>query len=141
RLYRHVLTLGMDFHDRTNSSQLVARIGFAASSSGDLLNTVFTSFGRDLLTLIGLVAVMIVQSPIMSLVTLLVGPFAFAGVATLVKRMRALSNEELQGYSAIVSVAEETSRGVRVVKAFNLEPAMTERMEGAVDDVRVRRNM
>ena len=141
RLYNHMLKLGMDYYDRTHSSQLITRLTMAATSAGDLLNTVLTSFGRDLLTLIALVVVMVIQSPIMSLFALVIGPIAFGGVSTLVKRMRSVSNEELQGNAMIVSVMQETSLGVRIVKAFNLEKAMEDRMNEAVDDVRHRKNL
>jgi ATP-binding cassette subfamily B protein len=141
RLYNHMLKLGMDFYDRTHSSQLVTRLTFAVNSAGELLNTVLTSFGRDLLTLIGLVAVMVIQSPMMSVIALLVGPIAFGGVSRLVKRMRGVSNEELQGNAMIISVMQETSIGIRILKAFNLESAMQSRMHEAVQDVRHRKNL
>ena len=141
RLYNHMLKLGMDYYDRTHSSQLITRLTFAVNSAGELLNTVLTSFGRDLLTLIGLVAVMVLQSPLMSLIALIVGPIAFGGVSRLVKKMRAVSSEELQGNAMIVSVMQETSVGVRILKAFNLESIMQSRMHGAVEDLRQRKNL
>ena len=55
RLYDHFLALGMDFYNRTHPSDLVTRMSYNAGAARQVLNTVITSFGRDLLSLIGLV--------------------------------------------------------------------------------------
>ena len=103
-----------------------------------VLNTVMTGFGRDLLSLIGLVTVMVVQSPMMSVLALLIGPAAIIGVQRLVKRVRSIAKAELTSLSLIISVMQETAQGIRIVKAFNLEPTMRERMNGAIEAVRQR---
>jgi len=130
----------MDFYNRTHSSDLVMRLTALANAAGSVLTLVMTSFGRDLLTVIALVAVMLIQSPLMTAFTLLIGPPAIIGVSSLIKRIRDLSKEEFQSIGMIVSAIQETANNIRVVKAFNLEAVMRERITHSIESVRARRN-
>jgi ATP-binding cassette subfamily B protein len=138
RVFRHLLDLGMNYYDRTHSSELIAAMSVRARAAGEVLNTVLTSFGRDLLSVIGLVTVMIIQSPWMSLIVLVIAPIAIVGVNRLLRQMRDVAKAEFQGMSQIISAMQETAQGIRIVKAFNLESAMMSRMGEAVDSVRKR---
>ena len=61
--------------ERYASGDLIMRITQGAGAARDMLNTVAVSFGRDALTLAGLVTVMVLQDPIMSAICFLGGPF------------------------------------------------------------------
>jgi ATP-binding cassette subfamily B protein len=138
RLFDHLLNLGVDFYSHTHSSELITRMSHNANAARSVLNTVITSFGRDLLSVVGLVAVMVIQSPAMSLIALLIGPIAVFGVTGLVKRIRSLARAEFRSMSKVISSMQETAQGIRIVKALNLEPMMRSRMEEAVESVRKR---
>jgi len=111
-----------------------------ASAVRSVLNTVVSSFGRDLLSVIGLVAVMVIQSPVLSLIVLVTGPLAVIAVTGLVRKIKALSRGEFRSHGQIIMSMQETAHGIRIVKALNLEPAMRQRMDGAIDGVRRRAN-
>jgi ATP-binding cassette subfamily B protein len=95
---------------------------------------------RDLLTLLGLVAVMFYQQPVLSLVSLIVGPAAIFGVQRIVRRVHSVMAQEMAGLAEIIKVVQETATGARVVKAFALEHLMTARMDDAVRGVEQRAN-
>jgi len=138
RIFEHLLSMGVDFYGKTHSSELITRMSHNASAARNVINTIVTSFGRDLLSVTGLVTVMIIQSPAMSLFALLIGPVAIWGVAGLVKRIRGLARGEFHSLSKVISSMQETAQGIRIVKALNLEPAMHKRMTLAIDSVRQR---
>ncbi len=138
RLFDHLLDLGVDFYSHTHSSELITRMSHNAAAARQVLNTIITSFGRDFLSVVGLVAVMIIQSPAMSLIALVIGPIAVWGVTGLVKRIRSLARSEFRSLSMIISSMQETAQGIRIVKALNLEPVMRNRMTEAVESVRKR---
>ncbi len=140
RVFRRLLDLGMNYYDRTHSSDLISAMSVRSRSAGDVLNTILTSFGRDLLSVIGLVSVMIIQSPWMTLIVLVIAPIAILGVGRLVHRMRNFARAEFTGVSQIISVTQEVAQGVRIVKAFNLESVMYTRMNDAVNSLRRRGN-
>jgi ATP-binding cassette subfamily B protein len=138
RLYDHMLNLGLDFYTRTPSSELVTRMSHNAAAAREVLDTLVTSVGRDLLSVIGLVAVMVAQSPLMSLIVLVVGPIAVIGIARLVRRVRGVARQQFTSLSLVIADMQETAYGIRIVKAFNLEGIMRKRMAASVDEVRQR---
>jgi ATP-binding cassette subfamily B protein len=77
--------------------------------------------GRDLLMLISLVAVMVMQDPVLSLVGLLVVPPAMLMLRKLVKRIKGLAYNQFTGTADILETMQESLQGIRTVKAFTLE--------------------
>lgn len=140
RLYDHVLNLGVGYFDKTHSSLLITAISNRVSSAAGVLNTVLTSFVRDFLSVVGLVTVMVIKNPILSVIVLVIGPIALIGVSGLVKRIRKVARAEFGGMAQIIASMQETAAGVRIIKAFNLESAMRTRMQTSVEDVRQRRD-
>lgn len=140
RLYDHVLSLGISYFDRTHSSLLIAGLSQRASSASSVMSTVLTSFVRDLLSVVGLVAVMIIKNPWMTFIVVIIGPIALFGVGRLVERTRTIARAEFAGMAKIIASMQETATGIRVVKAFNLEGAMQARMNYSIEGVQRRGN-
>ena len=140
QLFNHLLNLGVDFYSETESSEMITRMSHNAGAARGVLNTIVTTFGRDVLSVVGLVTVMIIQEPILSLAVLTIGPIAIFGVTGLVRRIRGLARGEFRSLTRVISSMQETTRGIRIVKALNLEPVMRERMFDAVESVRNRAN-
>ena len=138
RLFNHMLDLGVGFYNSTPSSELVTRMSHNATAARTVLDTVVTSAGRDFLSLVGLIIVMFIQSPLMSLIILVVGPIAILGTTGLVKRVRGVARAQFISLSRIISDMQETATGIRIVKAFNLEPKMRSRMANSIADVQAR---
>jgi ATP-binding cassette subfamily B protein len=138
RLFDHMLNLGVDFYARTLSSELITRMSHNAAAARQVLDTVVNSTSRDALSVIALVGVMIVQSPLMSLIVLVIGPIIFVGINKLVKRVRGVSRQQFTSLTMVISDMQETAQGIRVVKSFNLEPTMRERMAASIESVRNR---
>ncbi len=136
RVYNHLLDLGVDYYDKSGSSHIINNVTVSANSARTVLETLVTSAGRDFLSIISLCAVMIIQSPIMFLATLLIGPPAVIGVQRLRRQVRDVARVEVSSNAKIISVVQETAIGIRVIKAFVLEPIMRERMNEAIERVR-----
>ena len=140
QLYHRLLDHGVAFFNKTESSDVLLRVTQSAQMSRQVIDTIVTGFIRDLLTLLGLVAVMFYQQPVLSLVCLVVGPAALYGVRKILGQVRAVMAQEMAGLTEIIRVVQETATGARVVKAFALEPLMASRMETAVRQVEKRAN-
>lgn len=140
QLYDKLLRQGVSFFNLTESSDLLMKVTQSANAARTVIELIVTSAVRDTLTLIGLLAVMFYQQPVLSLVTLVIGPLAIWGVRTLLRKVREIADMELQSMSAIMKVIQETSRGIRVVKTFSLEERMAGQMYSAVKSVEKRRN-
>jgi len=140
QLFDHLLKLGVDFYNTTHSSEMITRMSHNAGAARQVLNTIVTTFGRDILSVAGLVAVMVIQEPVLSLAVLTIGPIAIFGVTGLVRRIRILARGEFISLAKVISSMQETTHGIRIVKALNLEPLMRNRMFNAVESVRKRAN-
>ena len=140
RMYDRVLRHGIEFYHSVPLGDLITRITHNAQAVRDVLNLLVTSAVRDLLTLIGLMAVMVIQQPLLSLVALVVAPASIYGVTLLVRKVRQLAEKEFLSLAQMVQVMQETVVGVRIVKAFNLEGLMRRRMHRAISNVEERAN-
>ena len=135
RVYDHLLHQPVRFFADRHSSDLMARLAMAANGARDTVQFVVNSAGRDVLTLIGLVAVMFWTDPLMALIAFSASPVAMMMLSRLMKRVRRAARRSFDGSAAIMQHMGETAQGIRIVKSFNLEGVMRARMGGAVSQV------
>ena len=132
RMFNHLLGQDLTFFQKMESSELITRITHNAQATRQAVNLLATSLGRDLITMIGLVFVMIAQQPIMFLICILGAPIGIMAQKKLVGRIRKVAQREVMSHGAIVKTMRETAQGIRVVKAFTLEQKMRDRMDQAI---------
>lgn len=140
KIYDRLLKQGVSFFQNLPSSELLVRVTYNAQSARSVIDTIVTTFVRDLLSLIGLLVVMFTQNFLLSTISMVVGPLAIYSVRLVTRRVRKIMEAELASLGEIVNVVQETSVGVRVIKAFSLEKLMSQRMNQAVSDVEHRAN-
>ncbi|MGB7337085.1 MAG: ABC transporter ATP-binding protein [Salaquimonas sp.] len=128
RAFNHMLHLGVGFYSDTRSAFLVGQISQNIAGVGNLLNSLITIFARDLFTLIGLIIVMIVQDPLMTIGSLVVMPIAAFVLSRYVKKVKILSRKEVNVNSRVISSMVETAQGIPVVKAFTMEDQLNEKV-------------
>ncbi|TBW40715.1 ABC transporter ATP-binding protein [Siculibacillus lacustris] len=135
RLFGHLLEMDVAYVLARHTSEFVARQSFIANACGTILNTVVTAIGRDLLSVIGLLVVMVIQDPMLSVLGLGLMPLSVFGVQKLVKRAKKAMLAGYSGGMAVVENIQETILGFRQVKAFALEDHMRGRVDRAILDV------
>src|SRR5208337_346426 len=99
------------------------------------LQLVVQSGARDLLTVIGLGAVMVYQDPLVAAGAVCALPILVFFLRKIIDRVRRFANRSFQGSTQIMQTMSETVLGARIVKAFSLEPEMRERMARSVRTV------
>jgi ATP-binding cassette subfamily B protein len=135
QMFDQLLRQDVGFYQRFASSDLITRITMNAQATREAVNLLATSLGRDLITLIGLVAVMVIQQPAMFAICALGAPIGIFVQKKLVKRVRKVTKKEVLSFGNIVKTMRETAQGIRVVKAFTLERAMKSRMDESISAV------
>jgi ATP-binding cassette, subfamily B, bacterial MsbA len=135
RLFEHLIYQDLRFLQNNQSGDFLARLSIAANGVRETLQVLITSAGRDILTLLGLVIVMIVQDPALSLVALALMPVGAYWLGRLIRRVRTFARRSFDGTAKIMFAMQETMLGIRVVKSFGLEGLMMKRMKGAVEEV------
>ena len=140
RFYDRILKFGLGFYNDRASGELIMSITGGANGIRAVIDTIVLSVGRDLVTLIGLIVVMVSQAPVMALFALVVAPVAILSVTKLVKRIRGIARAEFTSGIQIISIIQETVHGAKIVKAFGLGDHMRTRMSDAVGSVEKRAN-
>src|ERR1700675_4946409 len=132
RLFAKLMSESVSFFSERHSSEFLARLTSGANSVTQVLNLLINALGRDVLLLIGLVAVMLTQDPYMALLGFLVAPPAMLVLRKLVKRIKGLAYNQFTGTADILETMQESLQGIRTVKAFILEPTMRERIDASI---------
>jgi len=135
RVYDHLLHQPVRFFSDRHSSELMARLAMAANGARDVVQFIVASAGRDVLTVLGLLAVMIYNDPLMALMALSIAPVGVLMLSRLMKRVRRAARRSFDGSTQIMQHMGETAQGIRIIKSFNLESVMRARMAGAVGEV------
>ena len=135
RVFERLLNQNIAYFQDRHSSEFIARLAFAANGVRDALQLVIQGFARDLVTVTGLVFVMMARDPIMALGALLALPVAAFFVSRILKRVREFAKRSFEGSTQIVQTMGETVLGARIVRSFNLEGEMRERMSRAIRTV------
>jgi len=132
RLFAKLMDESIGFFSERHSSEFLARLTAGAKSITDVLSQLINAVGRDLLQLIGLVIVMVIQDPLMTLLGFVLTPPAMLILSKLVKRIKGLAYNQFLGTADILETMQESLQGIRTVKAFTLEETMRERINAHV---------
>jgi ABC-type multidrug transport system fused ATPase/permease subunit len=132
RLFAKLMTESVAFFSERHSSEFLARLTAGANSVTQVLSLLINAVGRDLLSLIALVFVMVTQDPYMAILGFLVAPPAMLVLRKLVKRIKGLAHSQFTGTADIMETMQESLQGIRTVKAFTLEQTMRDRIDASI---------
>jgi ABC-type multidrug transport system fused ATPase/permease subunit len=132
-LFARTLRESLGFFANRHSTEINGTINFAGSSVGGVLTTLVVATGSNLVTLAGLVGVMVVQAPLISLICCLLMPIGAITVRRIRDRVRQLTEQQLAQGNAIFETSQEALQGLRVVKAFGLEDSVSRRFRDGVE--------
>src|SRR5450432_2155034 len=135
QLFAKLMSESVAFFSERHSSEFLARLTSGAYSVTQVLNLLINALGRDLLLMIGLVAVMLMQDPYMALLGFAVAPPAMLILRKLVKRIKGLAHNQFTGTADILETMQESLQGIRTVKAFTLEQTMRDRIDASINAV------
>lgn len=132
RLVSALLAREVDALSKSTSSELVQKQLLAAESTRSLLQVLVTVVGRDFLTLVGLIFVMVVQDPFISSVVLLALPVAAVLIAGLGGKIGKVTKKHVTIGVSIADQMRQIVQGFRVVKAFGIEDRLGNRLKGVI---------
>jgi subfamily B ATP-binding cassette protein MsbA len=135
RLFGKLMNESVAFFSERHSSEFLARLTAGANSVTQVLSLLINAVGRDLLSLIALVFVMVTEDPYMAILGFLVAPPAMLVLRKLVKRIKGLAHSQFTGTADIMETMQESLQGIRTVKAFTLEQTMRDRIDTSITAV------
>lgn len=135
-LFARFLSLDLAFFHSHPSGALIARVISDVRVVSDAIVNGFTGFGKSLLTLIFLVALMFWQDWKLSLIAFVFIPLAAVFVVYIGKKLRKMSGRIQEQVAILTSDLSEIFKGIRQVKAYGMEDVEQKRIEGSVDRYR-----
>ncbi|MEG3619007.1 lipid A export permease/ATP-binding protein MsbA [Magnetovibrio sp. PR-2] len=121
RLYRHLTDLDISFFHANATGTLVSRFTVDITSMRVAVSHAITVFGKDMLSLIGLVGNMFWQDWQLALIAIFVFPVAISPIAKIGRRMRKVTVNSQVETGQLMTTLEQTFQGIRMVKAYSME--------------------
>ncbi|MBY0540163.1 MAG: ABC transporter ATP-binding protein [Arcobacteraceae bacterium] len=121
KLFSHVLTLDMDFFQKKHGGELVSRITNDINRIQQAISNYVAEFLSEILTIVGLIALVIYHSPELAFYGLIVLPIAIYPLSLLAKRMKKLSFKSQESNSDITSSLSESFNNIEIIKANSSE--------------------
>ena len=128
-LYSHIQRLSLSFHDRKRTGDLISRVTSDIDAVQSFISTVLLGILVNILTLVGMIAVMLYLSWAFTVIALLVAPALFFVVYHYTHRIKRASRAMRRQQGEVVNVLEEVLSSIRVVKAFAREDYEQARFE------------
>ncbi|WKW50594.1 ABC transporter ATP-binding protein [Rhodomicrobium lacus] len=140
RILSHILAQRVRFFERYSSDDLTMRTNMGASSFGTILNQVVLNGARDGATVLALLVVMVAQDLTLTLICLLAVPAVFFAITRLLKRIKALMQQEMLSVAELNKHVREVVQGVKVIKSYNLEPIIKSEVGTVIESIKDRSN-
>src|SRR4051812_20122108 len=128
-IYSHMQRLSLAFHDQERTGDLISRVTGDIDSIQSFITQGLLGVLINVITLLGMVAVMFYINWRFTLIALSVAPFLFAIVYTYTRKIKKASREVRKKEGQITSLVEEVLSSIRVVKAFAREDYEVKRLE------------
>jgi subfamily B ATP-binding cassette protein MsbA len=121
RLFAHVVHADLAFFHGHPTGTLVSRFTNDVGLMRNLVSSTLTGLGKDVLGVIFLVAVMVQQDWVLTLVAFVGFPTAILPIARLGKRMRKVSANTQVEMGQFTTLLEQVFMGARHVKSYAME--------------------
>ena len=132
-VFKHLTGLSPAFYEVSHSGEVMSRLTADTTQVKAAASTVISQALRNLLLLIGAVAMMVVTSPRLSLAVVIAIPVIILPLVAYGRSVRALSRQAQDTLAHASAYASESLGQVRVLQAFTHEKAATVRFGEAVE--------
>ncbi len=123
----HLMYLGVDFHQKIHSGELISRINNDIERIQVAISTQLATFLRELLTALVLLGVVIYQSPRLALYTLIIVPMVAFPVDYLSKRLKKLSHRSQEKNADLLQRLSENFANYEMIQSYNAQAYEVER--------------
>ena len=133
RLHAHLLTLDQAVFARLRTGEVLSRLTTDTAVVESMVGGQASAALRNLLMLVGSVALLLVVSPRLTLCVLLIGPVVLAPLFLFGRRVRKLSTHAQDRLAEAVGFAGESFDALDTVQAFGREASAAAQFAGQVE--------
>ncbi|HET6977075.1 MAG TPA: ABC transporter ATP-binding protein [Pyrinomonadaceae bacterium] len=128
-LFSHLQRLSLSFHKRSRTGELLTKVTSDTNSVRDAFSEFALTLVTEVLTLIGMIAIMLAMNVKLSLVVLATFPLLTVISVYRFRRIRDSARKVRKAEGNLASRVSETLNAIAIVKAFGRERYETERFE------------
>ena len=121
KLVGHLINLDMDFFNTFRTGELISRTINDIDRIRSIVSSMIPELIREFITIVGLLCVVIYQSPKLAFFALVVMPVAIYPISRLAKRMKKISKQSQEKTSDITSALSEIFTNIEIIKANNAQ--------------------
>ena len=121
KLVGHLINLDMDFFNTFRTGELISRTINDIDRIRSIVSSIIPELTRESVTIIGLLCVVVYQSPKLAFFALVVMPVAIYPISRLAKRMKKISKQSQEKTSDITSALSEIFTNIEIIKANNAQ--------------------
>ncbi len=135
KLYVHIQELGVDFFDQRPSGKILARVTGDVNALKDVLSSTVTTLAPEAITLVVILVIMTVKSPLLTASAAVAVPIIMAGLyfceILAHKRWQVWKKKD----SNMTAFIHEGIEGVAIIQSFNAQEESSREFNGIVDEV------
>jgi len=131
KAFAYLQNLPVGYYNATRTGEMISRTVNDTALLERAVATVLTDLARQPIVLVGAVAYAFSRDWRLTLAAVLVFPLCLAPILGFGKRVRRAAREGQERMAEIVSIMQESIRGVRIVKAFCMEAREQARFDAA----------
>jgi len=135
RLFAHLTRMDLQFFHDNPTGTLISRFTQDIHMMKVAVSNGLTGFGKDLLSLIFLVALMFNMNWQLAAISFFVFPVAVFPIVRIGRRMRKVTANTQEELGTFMTVLNQTFQGIRIVKAFGMQTYEGSRIAGLVDRI------
>jgi len=132
-VYARVTGLSPAFFEMTRTGEVLSRLTTDTAVIQAVISASLSQALRNLLLLVGGLALLVVTNPKLTGLVLIVVPLVVVPIVVIGRRVRRLSRQAQDRIGALSGHAEETLNAIRTVQAFAQEPRERRRFGGLVE--------
>ncbi len=126
-LYEHLQRLSLSFFTRTSTGVVISRITNDVNLVQGAVSNAITGMLKHPLTIIGLAGVAFYRDWMLATIAFVVLPGAIIPIYRFSQKIRKVTHKGQQMMAKLTNLIHETTTGIRIVKAFNMEDYEKER--------------
>lgn len=135
KILKKIIVMDMKFFQKHSSGELISRSLNDIGSLQNVLTNFIPEMTREIITTIGLLAVVITQSPKLAFFAFIILPAAMLPIRYFIKKLKSIGVATQQNYATLTSRLNEILGNIELVKSSNAEELELNKYKNCNDNV------
>jgi len=131
RMFAHLLRMSRSFYDKNEIGRLMSKVTSDVATMNEVLATGLVNLFTDILMLVGILVIMLLISPWLTMISLLTIPMLLGAALLFRSRARKAYRLTRKKIAGVMANLEESISGIRVAQSFGRQDENSRRFDKA----------